>query len=71
MMHEKQMLLKAIQKYDFALYDLNLFQKYKMMKQNTEDRYIKKYGPLTAQQSASNTPWNWVEGPWPWERSAN
>ena len=51
MMHEKQMLLKAIQKYDFALYDLNLyldthphskealqlFQKYKMMKQNTED----------------------------------
>ena len=85
MMHEKQMLLKAIQKYDFALYDLNLyldthphskealqlFQKYKMMKQNTEDRYIKKYGPLTAQQSASNTPWNCVEGPWPWERSAN
>ena len=47
MMHEKQMLLKAIQKYDFALYDLNLyldthphskealqlFQKYKMMKE--------------------------------------
>ena len=31
--------------------------------------YEAAYGPLTAE--ASNTDWDWVSGPWPWDYEAN
>lgn len=31
--------------------------------------YEKKYGPLmNFGHSSSKCPWQWVEGPWPWEK---
>ena len=77
-------LLRAIQMYDFYLYELNLyldthpndnqalalFKKYNVLKKSAYETYIEKYGPITADQSSSDC-FNWVDGPWPWERSAN
>lgn len=77
-------LLRAIQMYDFYLYELNLyldthpndsqalalFKKYTMLKNAAYETYIEKYGPITADQS-SDDKFNWVDDPWPWERSAN
>ena len=77
-------LLRAIQMYDFYLYELNLyldthpndnqalalFKKYTALKNSAYKTYIDKYGPITADQSSGDY-FNWVDGPWPWERSAN
>ena len=30
-----------------------------------------KCGPVTAMGNKSNSEWNWVSGPWPWEPDAN
>ncbi len=77
-------LLHAIQMYDFYLYDLNLyldthptdsqalalFKKYTALRKSAYETYIEKYGPITADQSSTEC-FNWVNDPWPWERSAN
>ncbi len=78
-------LLRAIQMYDFYLIDLNLFldthpndrkalAKFNEMREKRQqayDAYIAKYGPITAVQSDSEDYFDWIDGPWPWERSAN
>ncbi|MDE6763871.1 MAG: spore coat protein CotJB [Oscillospiraceae bacterium] len=78
-------LMCAIQMYDFYLYELNLyldthptdrqaldlFKKYTELKAAAYDAYISKYGPITADQSSTDERFNWVDDPWPWERSAN
>lgn len=75
----------AIQMYDFYLYELNLyldthpadknalslFKKYTELRNAAYEAYINKYGPITADQSSTNERFNWVDDPWPWERSAN
>ena len=35
------------------------------------DQYEKNIGPLTATANRSNTSWDWVKTPWPWEFVAN
>lgn len=35
------------------------------------DQYEKTVGPLTATGNRSNTSWDWVKNPWPWEFAAN
>ena len=35
------------------------------------DQYEKNVGPLTAVGNRSNTSWDWVKNPWPWEFAAN
>lgn len=35
------------------------------------DQYEKTVGPLTATGNRSNTSWDWVKTPWPWEFAAN
>jgi len=75
----------AIQMYDFYLYELNLyldthpsdrnaldlFKKYTELRNAAYEAYINKYGPITADQASTNERFNWVDDPWPWERSAN
>lgn len=34
------------------------------------EEYTDKYGPITASKSTGDT-WNWVEGPWPWQRDTD
>ncbi|MEZ3452800.1 MAG: spore coat protein CotJB [Oscillospiraceae bacterium] len=78
-------LMCAIQMYDFYLYELNLyldthpadrnaldlFKKYTELRNAAYEAYINKYGPITADQSSTTERFNWVDDPWPWERSAN
>ena len=78
-------LMRAIQMYDFYLYELNLyldthptdrkaldlFKKYTELKAEAYNAYANKYGPITADQSSTNERFNWVDDPWPWERSVN
>lgn len=84
-MNERHDLLCAIQKYSFALYDLQLyldthpncteaiqtFKKYKAMKLAAEEQFVRLYGPITACQSDMDNEWNWVQNPWPWEKEGN
>ncbi len=76
-------LMKCIQMYSFAMKDLqiyldthpkclnalNLYKKYRTLKQEAVKQYNELYGPLTAEQSDSVVEWDWVKSPWPWERS--
>ena len=34
------------------------------------EQYNDMYGPLTADASSSES-WNWIEGPWPWQRDGD
>lgn len=75
-------LLKAIQAFEFAAVDLNLFldthpgdvqamADYNMVTNHLamlKADYLRQYGPLAVfGMSAGWSPWNWIEEPWPWE----
>lgn len=78
-------LLRAIQMYDFYLYDLNLFldthpndknalakfNEIKGKRDKAYKLYVEKYGPITAAQNNSDEHFDWINDPWPWERGAN
>lgn len=82
-MDEKQS-LHMIQKYDFALYDLQLYldthpesqnalqlwNRYQNLRQQAVQTYTQRFGPLRPNQ-AGGSPWNWNQTPWPWEKEAN
>lgn len=82
-MTERNELLMKIQKYDFALKELNLyldthpkcrralalFNKYKKLKMDAEKEFNDRFGPITPIQNNSTENWHWVSDPWPWERS--
>lgn len=81
-MSEKNALMKVIKKYDFALYELNLyldthprcmnalayFKKYQDLRNKAVNEYTEKFGALTADQTNADEGWKWAEGPWPWQR---
>ncbi len=75
-------LIRRLQELEFALVDLNLFldthpenqralMDYNMLTnelKRVKQVYEMKYGPLANFGSApSQYPWQWIEGPWPWE----
>jgi len=80
----RERLLKEIMAVDFTIVELNLYldthpgdrnalmlynsnvQRSRMLRQ----RYESMYGPLNALMSTSSYPWQWIEGPWPWEKEA-
>lgn len=78
-------LLKRIQMYDFMLYELmlfldthsscgealELFRKYKALRDRAYDEYAEEFGPIIPEQAATGERWTWTDGPWPWEREAN
>ncbi len=81
-MNEKTKLLFEIQKYCFCAHELNLyldnnknncelFELYNQYK-NKADKltclYEEKYGPLSVDASKCERKFNWIKGPWPWER---
>ena len=82
-MNEREMLMKKVKKYDFALKELALyldthpncrrglamFKKYKELRNAAMDEYVRKYGPVTYDQNTDTQHWSWVDDPWPWERS--
>lgn len=78
-------LLKCLQEYNFAAYDMLLyldthpcdkkaFRLYKELVEKTKSlkiEYEEKYGPLTPYSAARFDEFNWLKGPWPWEKEAN
>lgn len=79
---EREAHLFKIMEIDFAINDLNLYldmnpedaSAYEVFKKYTnecirlKDEYAKKYGPLTLDQTKSNT-YEWMKNPWPWDKS--
>ena len=80
-MTEQDKLLNTIRKYDFAMYELNLyldthrkcsdalayFRKYKELREKAVSEYTEKFGPLMADKAAEGQTWSWTNGPWPWQ----
>lgn len=80
-MNSKEMMLKELMAYDFAIVDLNLYldthpldkkavdliNKYVKTSAELREKYVALYGPLTTMLCQSKFPWQWVEGTWPWE----
>jgi len=77
---DQKALLKKIQELQFAALDLNLyldthpkdckaveeFNNYVSELKKCIKVYNEKYGPLTYQEK-SGVPWEYIQGPWPWE----
>lgn len=77
-------LMRRIQAFSFVLFELHLylnthpndtraleyFKKYKELRAATVAQFIEKYGPIVANDVTSDTTWNWIDTPWPWEREA-
>ena len=84
-MHERQKLMAMLRKYDFVLYELQLYldthpscphalrkwQEVSALRQKTASAYIRQFGPIQPRQTDGNDPCGWIEGPWPCEKEAN
>ena len=84
-MSDKTVLANRIKAVDFTLYELVLYldaypcdrralscyDKYKKTAEMLRAEYTQKYGPLTAFENSDPHRWQWIEGPWPWEKEAN
>lgn len=82
-MNEREMLLQKIKKYDFAIKELNLYldthpncrrglamySNYTKLMKEAVCEYTEKFGPLTPDRNIDTQHWDWVNDPWPWERS--
>ncbi len=82
---EKLAMLKKIQQYNFASYDMLLyldthqddkkaFEMYRELMAKYKmllNEYQQTYGPLTMEGAANQETYNWYKAPWPWEMSAN
>ncbi|EYE89645.1 spore coat protein [Fervidicella metallireducens AeB] len=47
------------------------FNSYLMQTKKLRESYEKSYGMLTAHDSFSQYPWQWINEPWPWDYEAN
>ncbi len=84
-MSDREKLLKKVQMYKFAVTDaalfldthpdcaqaLGYFNKYRKLLKEAEEAYEKTYGPLEICSEQNASRWAWVDGPFPWELSAN
>lgn len=78
-------LLTFIDEVTFALDDLTLYldthphcekalsryETYKAMRNQAVKDYVNMYGPLNRYQVNDSNYFNWVDGPWPWERKCD
>lgn len=84
-MNEKSELMMKLQQYDFMLYDLQLylnshptcpegrekFRKYLELKKDILRRLDECGIVVRAEKADTDSCWNWIDDPWPWEREAN
>ncbi len=80
----RQKLLRKIQQHGFAMHEAGLYLnghpncakalQYFEKQRDAHMRYLKEYeeayGPLTM-KNHTGCNWNWIQGPWPWEREGN
>lgn len=83
--NDKAALVHRIQAEDFALYEvalyldahpnnkkaLRFYHEHKKIAEMLKAAYHESFGPLTIYDNQSTDKWQWVEGPWPWEKEAN
>ena len=83
-MDERTTLKQRIHALDFALLELNLFldthpengealAEYVALRKKREallEEYRMNVGPIPSYSAGGRNGWNWVEGPWPWEKEA-
>ena len=79
--NERENLMLDIQRYAFAMNDLNLylnthpsdgvamnlFVSYKNAYETKLNEYQRKYGPICVKDTGVDTYWQWNKAPWPWE----
>lgn len=82
---DKTALLKKLQSYNFAAYDMLLFldthpddkKAFALFRDLVEKtkklrkEYECEFGPLTPYSAAKFDTFTWLESPWPWEKEAN
>lgn len=82
---ERAALLKQVQSYRFAAYDMllyldthpddkkafALFKELVAKSKQLTDEFQERFGPLTALASANSARFDWIDSPWPWEKEAN
>ena len=47
--------------------DPKSIEKYAKKAKEATAAYEKEFGPLSVQDTPNKTPFEWVQGPWPWE----
>ena len=50
---------------------LEFYQALLSERERLAGEYERNVGPLTAYGNRSNTTWDWIKTPWPWETAAN
>ena len=82
---ERGALLKQIQSYRFAAYDMllyldthpddkkafALFKELVAKSKQLVNEFQEEYGPLSAFATANSTSFDWLKSPWPWEKEGN
>ena len=81
----KLMLLKRIEKIQFAIFEIRLFldthpdnmhaikhyEHYQNKLNETVKEYERMYGTIKPNFTANGDRWTWCDGPWPWECEFN
>lgn len=79
-MTERQILLRKIATYDFAIVELNLYldthpkdsearrklSEYENKSRTLREEYEERYGPIVFRDSPDNR-MKWIKNPWPWD----
>lgn len=77
----RQQALLEVQMYYFVAHEINLFldthphdekmiqlyEQYIQKAKQSQDVFEKRYGPLEVQNTQNKIPFEWIQGPWPWE----
>lgn len=85
MQHDRTKLLRRLAAEDFAVYEavlyldghpncrsaLAYYQRHRALAASLRAEYEKHFGPITNASVNACGDWQWVEGPWPWEKEAN
>jgi len=80
-MSQREQALLEVQMYGFVAHEINLYldthpnnkrmielyQKYAKKTKEAKEAFENQYGPLTVLNSSNKIPFEWVQGPWPWE----
>ncbi len=78
-------MLKMITELDFFIIDIHLYlnthpddkeaielyNNYVMQVKKLREEYNMQYGMLLANNCTSKMPWQWIDNPWPWQKSFN
>lgn len=79
--NRRQQALSEVQMYSFVAHEINLYldmhpknermiqlyTEYAKKAREAQKKYEKEFGPLSVENSSTNIPFEWVQGPWPWE----